>query len=546
MAKNAEAQPTAEKAFDNHADHLDRVETPMKPAELVSEAIAQGQITSGYETLTLWQTVKKFKLVSIVCFLAALSAATDGYQVAMSASIIANKGFVEQFATTTNAAGTKFIDSPIISSWGACMNVGQMLGQTTVSFLSAKFGRKAAMYWLWLVLLASVLAETLARHWAVWLVAKMLAGYGVGCLQAVILGYISEIAPPRIRGGLLVCYSFWWTLGSFLTHVALQSMSKRSPYNWLTPVYTQWAQVGFMIVIYVILPESPVWLATVGREEKAKECLRWLHRGVEGYDVDHQYSLITLSLEHERAVASDQRKESWTNIFRGTDGRRTLTALWTVVAQQFTGLALFGTFGTYFFQQAGLPDPFAIKAITVSLQIVTVIVAVFLVDKLGRRLMACLATTLMWVTCLVVGILGVAPQVKATTYIFVLFASLWNVGIAANGAAGWGFIGEISSQRLRPYTSGFAASANSFAGLIMSVLMPYMVNANRWNWGLKTGFFYTGVGAPFVLGMWFLIPEVAGRSAAELDELFESKVKPWRFHKTETATQRLVQAERED
>ncbi|KAF6802055.1 MFS alpha-glucoside [Colletotrichum sojae] len=546
MARNTEPTVT-EKVPNNEADHLDRVETgPMKPAEIVSVAIAQGQITSGYETLTLWQTVKKFRLVSFVCFMAALSAATDGYQVAMSASIIANKGFVEQFATTRNAAGLKFIDSPIISAWGACMNVGQIFGQLTISFVSARFGRKIAMYWLWFVLLTSVLAETLARNWGVWLVAKMLAGYGVGCLQAVTLGYISEIAPPRIRGGLLMCYSFWWTLGSFLTHVALQSMSRRAPYNWLTPVYTQWGQVGLMIIIYVFLPESPVWLATVGREEKAKECLRWLHRGVEGYDVDHQYSIITLNLEHERTIASEQRKESWTNIFRGTDGRRTLTALWTVVAQQFTGLALFGTFGTYFFQQAGLADPFAIKAITTSLQIVTVLAAVLLVDKLGRRLMACLATTLMWVTCLVVGILGVAPRVNATTYIFVVFASLWNVGIAANGAAGWGFIGEISSQRLRPYTSGFAASANSFAGLIMSVLMPYMVNANRWNWGFKTGFFYAGVGAPFVAGMWFLIPEVAGRSAAELDELFERKIKPWRFHKTETATQRLVKAEREE
>lgn len=82
MARNEE--PTmAEKVPNNNADHLDRVETgPMKPAEIVSEALAQGQITSGYETLTLWQTVKKFKLVSFVCFMAAVSAATDGYQVA--------------------------------------------------------------------------------------------------------------------------------------------------------------------------------------------------------------------------------------------------------------------------------------------------------------------------------------------------------------------------------------------------------------------------------------------------------------------------------
>jgi MFS family permease len=84
-----------------------------------------------------------------------------------------------------------------------------------------------------------------------------------------------------------------------------------------------------------------------------------------------------------------------------------------------------------------------------------------------------------------------------------------DIGISANGAAGWGYIGEISSQRLRPYTSGFAASANSVTGLIMSVLTPYMVNANKWDWKLKTGFFYAGVGLPWVIGTWLLVPETA-------------------------------------
>ncbi|EXA30884.1 hypothetical protein FOVG_17761 [Fusarium oxysporum f. sp. pisi HDV247] len=376
---------TAPKSATEKADaqHNDFVETPLKQQEIIEDAVARGQITSGYETLGWWHTVAKFKFVSFVCFLAAFSAATDGFQVAMSASIIANKGFVAEFGTKVNADGDRYLD-------------------------------------------------------------------------------------------------------------------------------------------------SPAWLANMGREEKAKKIRTWLHRGVEGYDVDHQYHLLELNIEDEKALAVEQRKEHWAAIFRGVDGRRTLTALWTISAQQFTGLALFGTFGTCFFQQAGLKGPFAIKAITTSLQIVTVVAAVFLVDKL------------------VVGILGTAPRVGATTYISIVFACFWNIGISANGAAGWGFIGEISSQRLRPHTSGFAASAKSLGGLSMSILMPYMVNSNEWNWGLKTGWFYGVVGLPFVIGIWFLIPETAGRSATELDELFERKIKPWRFHRTETATERLVKAERQE
>lgn len=44
----------------------------------------------------------------------------------------------------------------------------------------------------------------------------------------------------------------------------------------------------------------------------------------------------------------------------------------------------------------------------------------------------------------------------------------------------------------------------------MGQLTPYMVNENKWDWGLKTGWFYAGVGLPFAIGMWLLIPETAG------------------------------------
>lgn len=98
--------------------------------------------------------------------------------------------------------------------------------------------------------------------------------------------------------------------------------------------------------------------------------------------------------------------------------------------------------------------------------------------------------------------------------------------MTCNGATGWGFIGEISSQRLRPYTAGFAAASTCVAGVVMDVLTPYMVNAQEWDWELKTGWFYAGIGLPMVIGMWLIIPETSNRSAAELDELYERKIKP--------------------
>ncbi|GMG27113.1 unnamed protein product [Aspergillus oryzae var. brunneus] len=483
------------------AEHVEMTdEGVVKPLEATLDAATKGQAVSGYEDLGIWETIKTFKLCTIVCFAMAFSAATDGYQVGINASIIANQGFVARFATEIGKDGKPALASPILAGWSSIMSCGQIVGMVSLPFLSSSYGRKPAMYTFWVILVCSVLAESLARSWQVWLVGKLLAGIGVGCLQSTVPAYIAEVAPNRIRGGLLMCYSFWWSLGSFFAQVALQHLAQDHPMNYLTPVYTQWAQIGLMFLIYILVPESPAWCIDAGKADRARKELLRLYRGVPGFNVDQQLSVLSLAVEHERAIAAEQRREKWYSIFRGTDGVRTVITLWTNTTQQLIGLTLFGTFGTYFFQQAGLSDPFKIKVITTSIQIATVLILVAIADRLGRRWLACGGTTLSWLACVAIGIIGVVPQSNGSTYAFVFFACLWS----------WGYIGEISSQRLRPYTAGFGAAVTCVVGVVMSNLVPYMTNVNKWDWGLKTGWFYAGVGFQFTLGMWFLIPETSG------------------------------------
>lgn len=344
----------------------------------------------------------------------------------MNGNVIANPGFVRQFATETDAAGSPVLASSVLSGWGSIMSVGQIIGMTSLPFLSDRYGRKAAMYTFWAILAASVLAETVARTWPVWLVAKLLAGIGVGCLQTTIPTYIAETAPVRIRGGLLVAYSFWFTVGGFFAPVALQIHSQVDRDDWLTPVYTQWAQIGIMLIIYLVVPETPAWCASKGYSERAKNSLRKLHWELKDYDVEHNYNLLAMAVEHEVEVARAASNESWYCIFKGTDGRRTLTALWTLMTQQFIGLTLFSTFASYFFQQAGLADPFLATCITSSINIVANVIMIITVDRFGRRNYACGGSTLSWIACAAVGILGVVPNVSASQTLLVVFACLWS------------------------------------------------------------------------------------------------------------------------
>jgi SP family general alpha glucoside:H+ symporter-like MFS transporter len=104
--------------------------------------------------------------------------------------------------------------------------------------------------------------------------------------------------------------------------------------------------------------------------------------------------------------------------------------------------------------------------------------------------------------------------------------------------AGWSLCGEVSTARLRARTAGFAAGAAVVVGIPLGYGTPYMISANSLNWGLKTCFFFAGLSFFLVVATWFIIPETAKRSPAELDEMFEAKVKPWRFRKYVTEVQR--------
>jgi MFS family permease len=112
---------------------------------------------------------------------------------------------------------------------------------------------------------------------AVQTAAKVCQGLGVGAMQFSLQMYITELSPTsKIRGMMLSCYNFWyvsyrisviysapnsyprWTLGLFIGTVAITIEHNRDPLNWRTIILSQWAQVGLMGIIYVlILPESP-------------------------------------------------------------------------------------------------------------------------------------------------------------------------------------------------------------------------------------------------------------------------------------------------
>ncbi|SCZ98214.1 BZ3500_MvSof-1268-A1-R1_Chr3-2g06225 [Microbotryum saponariae] len=516
---------------------------------------------SALDSLTIPQAFKAYKVAAMYATIAAFSAMCDGYQsrsspnlftlhrshdrgfqVNLNGSIIANKGFIRQFGTVfTKSATTGTITTSLnpkyVSVWGGMQSVGQVIGMTSSSFVSDYLGRKNALYIIWVVMCASVIVECVAKNWSHWLGAKILAGVGVGAMQATLPPYIAEIAPTQLRGALVNAYSAWFVVGQILAPTILQQENKRHPLIFRPAIYSQWAFLGVLIVLWAIIPESPWWHAGKGNEERGKATLRRLNGSVPGYDVNAEWDIMKATIEHERIAAEKLKTGSFVNIFYGTNGWRTLIACWPKCCQQLTGLSLVNSYATYFFQLAGNKDPFRVTVILACTQIASVILVSLYTDT-GRRTATWVGYAITSLSVLAIGIIGTQAYTSAPLGSLLIFFACSAIFFnTVSGAIGYVYLAETPTQHWRARTAGFGAAVGACFGVCFSFSVPIMLKGAP-KWGVKTGFFFGITGTIATIIAYFILPECAQRTTAEIDEMFEKKVAPRDFAKFDTDVQK--------
>jgi hypothetical protein len=153
---------------------------------------------------------------------------------------------------------------------------------------------------------------------------------------------------------------------------------------------------------------TTVWLSQKGQHDKAKRALRRLIGNVKGYDVEHEYAVLLAELKTSNEVALKYGTSDWAALFKWGNFRRLLAATIPYTFQQFSGGPYLFGYTTYFFQIAGLADPFLGSTIVYVILMLSIIVSFYLVEKVGRRTLVLWGGIVMAIANLVVGSLGFA------------------------------------------------------------------------------------------------------------------------------------------
>ena len=451
----------------------------------------------------------------------AVSAAVGGFLFGFDSSVINGAVDSIQHHFALNAFVTGFIVAIAL--------LGCAVGAFIAGRLADRWGRLKVMLLGAVMFLVSSIGAGLA--FSVWDLGfwRVIGGLGIGIASVVAPAYIAEIAPRQRRGGLASLQQLAITIGIFVALLsdALLAGAAGAAANqlWFGLEAWRWMFLVGVIpsVVYGILaltlPESPRYLLANGRHEEARAIFSTL---VPESDVDRQVRDI------EQAIEAD--KEGAKGTLRGNRfGLKPIVWIGIILSvfQQFVGINVIFYYSTTLWRAVGFTESnsLLITVITSVTNVVVTIVAILLVDRVGRR------------PILLTGSVGMAIALAAMALSFafatkhdgaVSLPNPWgpvaliaaNVFVICFGASWgplvWVLLGEIFPTKIRAAALGVAASAQWIANFLVTVSFPPMSDFSLpFTYGM-----YAVFAALSFFFVFFKVPETNGMALEHAETLF--------------------------
>ena len=288
-----------------------------------------------------------------------------------------------------------------------CVIFGAMAGNLVAGPMADKFGRKKVLIFVAALFAISAMWSALASGYVEFIIARIIGGIGIGGAILIAPMYIAEIAPPKLRGSLVSFNQLNIVIGisvAYFSNYFLVNMEGES-WRWMLGVEAIPAVIYFLALFAV--PRSPRWLIIkLQKVELAQKILSKIG--------GENYAEITIS-EIQRGVAKKEEKGRLSDIFKSKYTTIMIIALGIAFFQQITGInAIFYYAPTIFEQAGGSTDSSFLQAIVVGLtNLVFTLVAIWLIDKLGRKPLLLIGTT-----CMTIALLMAAFAFNNATYDF--------------------------------------------------------------------------------------------------------------------------------
>lgn len=409
----------------------------------------------------------------------------------------------------------------------ASMLLGCAVGAFGAGYMADRFGRRSTLIITAVVFAVSSYGSGIADDSLEFIIYRVLGGLAVGAASIICPAYIAEIAPPAYRGRLATLQQMAIVLGlffAFLSNFILAKISGGASEVWLWGYQTWqwmfWVEIIPSIVFFVGLlriPESPRYLVAAGRFDEAEAVFDRIHRGQ-----DSKALVAEISRTLEKG-----KKPSMRDLFNGKG--RIYPIVWVGICvaglQQLVGINVVFYYGAVLWRAAGFSENNALMINVLSgvINIGATVIAISLIDRVGRKPLLIVGSVLMTVFLVVLTVVfslastgadGTLHLGPTAGIIALVAANLYIIGFGISwGPIMWVLLGEIFPNKMRGAALSIAGLCQWGANFLVTITFPVLLS----HAGLGGAYGIYALFAAFsAFYAWKYIAETKGKSLEDM------------------------------
>lgn len=419
-------------------------------------------------------------------------------------------GFLFGFDTAVISGTTSFI-TPYFALTDLTLGftvaialIGTIIGSIVVGKPCDIYGRNAMLKITAVLYMVCAVGCGLAPNWYVLLFARFLGGLAVGAASVAAPMYIAEISPAETRGRMVAFSQLNIVLGVLVAFLSNYLLVDIGPTNWRWMFGVQFFPALLFLILLYFIPSSPRWLVRKGRVEDAKNVL--VRLGMP--DVEKQMAEIKQSLASETAQVK-------TPIFQRKYRIPVVAAILLGIFNQLSGINVIMYYAPMIFEKTGLSTGAAVQqAIMIGLtNLVFTVLAMLVIDKLGRKTLLLIGSVGMSVFLAMVGRAFLLQQFGGYGVLMYILGYIAFFAFS-QGAVIWVFLAEIFPNKIRARGQAMASFILWITNALISWFFPAVLTAVG---GGKTFMFHSSMMLLQFFFVWRALPETRGVSLEELE-----------------------------
>ena len=405
--------------------------------------------------------------------------------------------------------------------------LGCFIGAVFAGKLSIKIGRKNSLIISAILFAISAFGSGLPSFFSetvtTLVIFRIIGGLGIGIASMNAPMYIAEIAPSSIRGKMVTYYQLAIVIGFFSVFLVTYfignnlTQTENIEFGWRHMFWSELVPSTLFLVLLFFVPRSPRWLCLKGKSEEAIAVLNKLQ---DAQSAQNDYKEIQASLHNEND------KDSKVNYFSKLILGIIIIGTTISVLQQFTGINAVLYYGADIFEKAlgfGQEDVLLQQILLAFINVIFTFVAMFTVDKFGRK-------PLIYIGCIgmIIGflLLGVTLQQQNVGILSLLGILVFIASFSLSmGPVVWVLLSEMFPNKIRSVAMSIAVAAQWAANYVVSQSFPMVVGSDTnnnafWNGSLPYYIFILFI-LIIIIVTYKLVPETKGKSLEELEKIWE-------------------------